>query len=54
MATGETQIPSLPAPLMAEVEKVARAQKRTVSQVLAEAVDRVFSASLRDCIERGW
>ncbi len=40
MATGETQIPSIPVILMAEVEKVARAQEKTVGQVLTEAVDR--------------
>jgi len=40
MATGETQIPRLPVFLMAEVERVAREQKRTVSEVLADAVDR--------------
>ena len=40
MATGETQIPSIPVTLMAEVERVARAQERTVGQVLTEAVDR--------------
>ena len=40
MATGETPIPSIPPALMAEVEKIARAQERTVSQVVAEAVDR--------------
>lgn len=40
MATGEAQIPSIPVFLMAEVERVARAQQRTVNEVLAEAVDR--------------
>jgi predicted transcriptional regulator len=40
MATGETQIPGIPVSLMAELERVARAQDRTVAQVLAEAVDR--------------
>jgi hypothetical protein len=40
MATSETQIPSIPVSLMAEVKKLARAQERTVSEVLAEAVDR--------------
>jgi hypothetical protein len=40
MATGEQPIPTIPVSLMAEVERVARAQQRTVSEVLAEAVDR--------------
>ena len=40
MAAGETQIPAIPVSLMAEVERVARAQERTVSQVLADAIDR--------------
>ena len=40
MATGEAQIPTIPVSLMAEVKRVARAQERTVSEVLAEAVDR--------------
>jgi predicted transcriptional regulator len=31
---------SLPDALQAEIEKVARAQERTVNEVLAEAVDR--------------
>jgi len=39
MATGEAQIPTIPISLMTEVERVARAQERTVSEVLAEAVD---------------
>ena len=37
MASGDTHPEH--SPLMAEVEKVARAQERTVSQVLAETVD---------------
>lgn len=40
MATGEQPIPTLPVSLMAEVERVAREQERTVSQVVADAVDR--------------
>jgi len=40
MAAGEIPIPNLPVSLMAEVEKVAREQDRTVSQVVADAVDR--------------
>jgi len=40
MQTGEAPIPRLPNALLAEVERVARAQKRSVSQVLTEAVDR--------------
>ena len=40
MASGETQLPSLPEGLMAEIERIARAQDRSVGEVLAEAVDR--------------
>jgi predicted transcriptional regulator len=40
MATGQTQNLNLPDGLQAEIEKVARAQERTVNEVLAEAVDR--------------
>jgi len=40
MATGQTQNLSLPDGLQTEIEKVARAQERTVNEVLAEAVDR--------------
>ena len=40
MATGQTESLSLPDVLQAEIEKVARAQERTVNEVLAEAVDR--------------
>jgi predicted transcriptional regulator len=40
MASGETQLPSLPEGLMAEIERIARAQDRSVSEVLAEAIDR--------------
>jgi metal-responsive CopG/Arc/MetJ family transcriptional regulator len=40
MATGEAQMPSIPNTLLAEVERVARAQKRSVNQVLTEAIDR--------------
>jgi predicted transcriptional regulator len=40
MATSETQPPNIPVPLMAEVERLARAQARTVGEVIAEAVDR--------------
>ena len=40
MATGPTQNLSLPDGLQTEIEKVARAQERTVNEVLAEAVDR--------------
>ena len=40
MATGEIPIPRIPDSLMAEVERMAREQKKTVSQVVAEAVDR--------------
>jgi predicted transcriptional regulator len=37
---GQTENLSLPDGLQAEIEKVARAQERTVNEVLAEAVDR--------------
>jgi metal-responsive CopG/Arc/MetJ family transcriptional regulator len=40
MATRETKNLSLPERLLAEIEKVAVAQQRTVNEVLAEAVDR--------------
>lgn len=40
MAAGEIPIPSIPCSLMAEVERVAREQEKTVSQVVTEAVDR--------------
>ena len=40
MATGQTENLSLPDGLQTEIEKVARAQERTVNEVLAEAVDR--------------
>lgn len=37
---GEAENLSLPDGLQTEIEKVARAQERTVNEVLAEAVDR--------------
>ena len=40
MDTGQTENLSLPVGLQAEIERVARAQERTVNEVLAEAVDR--------------
>ena len=40
MATGQTENLSLPDGLQTAIEKVARAQERTVNEVLAEAVDR--------------
>jgi hypothetical protein len=40
MATGESQIPTLPEELMNELEKAARAQDRPVGELLIEAVDR--------------
>ena len=40
MATGQAENLSLPDGLQTEIEKVARAQERTVNEVLAEAVDR--------------
>jgi predicted transcriptional regulator len=40
MATGQAESLSLPDGLQAEIEAVARAQARTVNEVLAEAVDR--------------
>ena len=39
MAIGQTENLSLPDGLQTEIEKVARAQERTVNEVLAEAVD---------------
>jgi hypothetical protein len=39
MATGQVENLSLPNGLQTEIEKVARAQERTVNEVLAEAVD---------------
>jgi predicted transcriptional regulator len=40
MATGESQIPSLPEGLLAAIEKIAREQNRSVGEVLTEAVNR--------------
>jgi predicted transcriptional regulator len=40
MDMGQTENLSLPDGLQAEIERVARAQERTVNEVLAEAVDR--------------
>ena len=40
MATGQTENLSLPDGLQTEIEKVTRAQARTVNEVLAEAADR--------------
>ena len=40
MAIEQTDSLSLPDGLQAEIEKIARAQDRTVNEVLAEAVDR--------------
>ena len=40
MATEQTENLSLPDGLQTEIEKVARAQERTVNEVLAEAVNR--------------
>ena len=40
MASRQTENLSLPERLLTEIEKVARAQARTVNEVLAEAVDR--------------
>ena len=40
MATGHAENLSLPDGLQTEIEKMARAQERTVNEVLAEAVDR--------------
>ena len=41
---GQTENLSLPDGLQTEIEKVARAQERTVNEVLAEAVDRYIAA----------
>ena len=40
MATKETSFQGLPAALQAELEKIAAAQDRPVTEVLVEAVDR--------------
>jgi predicted transcriptional regulator len=40
MAMTRTEVLSLPDGLRAEVEKVARAQERTINEVLADAVER--------------
>jgi predicted transcriptional regulator len=40
MTTGGTRLLNLPESLQAEIEKVARAQERTVNEVLADAVER--------------
>jgi predicted transcriptional regulator len=40
MATSEKPMPSIPSSLLAEMERLARAQARTVGEVLTEAVDR--------------
>ena len=40
MASRQTENLSLPERLLTEIEKVARAQERTVNEVVAEAVDR--------------
>jgi hypothetical protein len=40
MAAGENPIPELPISLMAEIEKLALEQGRSVGQVLADAVSR--------------
>jgi predicted transcriptional regulator len=44
MAKGQTENLSLPEGLRTEIEKVARAQERTVNEVLTEAVDRYIRA----------
>ena len=40
MAAVETEFPGLPQHLQSEVEKIARAQERGVTEVVSEAVDR--------------
>lgn len=40
MSAGEIPIPEIPGSLMVEVERMAREQRKTVSQVVTEAVDR--------------
>jgi predicted transcriptional regulator len=52
MASGETQLPSLPEGLMAEIEKIAREQERSVSEVLAEAVDRYVRDRQWDAVKQ--
>lgn len=41
MATGETQVPNLPADLLGQVESLAREQGRPASDLIADAV-RVY------------
>ena len=52
MASGESHIPSLPDGLMAEIERIARAQARSVDEVLAEAVDRYVKDQQWEAVKR--
>lgn len=52
MASGETQVPSLPEGLMAEIVKIAREQDRSVGEVLAEAVDRYVKDQQWEAVKR--
>ncbi len=52
MASGETQLPSLPESLMAAIEKIAREQDRSVGEVLAEAVDRYVRDQEWEAVKR--
>lgn len=48
MSIGETPIPSLPQTLMAEVESVARAERRSSGDVVREAVERLLRIKRRE------
>ncbi|MFZ0629815.1 MAG: ribbon-helix-helix protein, CopG family [Acidobacteriaceae bacterium] len=51
MATREIQPPGLPENLMAEIARIARDQNRSVSEVLAEAVDRYIKEQQWDALK---
>lgn len=52
MATREIQPPGLPEDLMAEIARIARDQNRSVSEVLADAVDRYIKEQQWDALKR--
>lgn len=52
MATREIQPPGLPENLMAEIARIARDQNRSVSEVLADAVDRYVKEQQWDALKR--
>jgi predicted transcriptional regulator len=52
MESSGTQVPTLPDSLMTEIAKIARAQDRSVSEVLAEAVDRYVKDEQWDALKR--